>query len=259
MELAQMKLGKKAAKVDDRTLRLARYFGTGLAPAPVERDWTGGLINWGMMMNDSLGDCTIAASGHSVQSWTKLAGTTELTLPDWVIEHYYSAWDGYVVGDPSTDNGGVELDVLTNWRKYGFGFRSGHKGADKLLAYADPDPKNQEHVKQSINLFGGVYIGLGLPISAQSQSIWSVVGDGQTGNSAINSWGGHAVWCPKYTATHITCVTWGGLTDMTWDFWNTYVDEVHALLSPDFIAVSGLSPSDFNLQALLADLAQVTA
>lgn len=255
---SKVKLGKRAAKVDARTLRLAKYFTSTLALPPVSADYTAGIVNWGMMLNDSLGDCTIAGVGHAIQGWTKLAKGSELTLPDWVIKAYYSSWDGYVAGDPATDQGGVEVDVLNKWRKFGFGFRHNHKGANRLIGYADPDPGNITHVKQAINLFGGVYIGLALPITAQSQSIWDVVGDGQTGDSAPGSWGGHCVWCPKYDDTYVTCVTWGGLTKMTWAYWKAYCDEAHALLSPDFIETNGVAASGFDLLTLQADLAFVT-
>lgn len=253
-----VKLGKKAPKVDKRTLKLAKYFTAALPLPPVAVDWTASITDWGMMKNDILGDCTIAAVGHAVQSLTSLGTGIELTLPDSIIEFYYSTWDGWIPADPNTDQGGVEVDVLNNWRKYGFGYRSHHQGTNKLIAYADPDPGDITHVKQAINLFGGVYIGLALPATAQGQSEWDLVGDGKTGNSAPGSWGGHAVWCPKYDNNYIYCVTWGSLLRMTWAFWQAYCDEAHALLSQDFIETTGLSASGFDLVTLTSDLALVT-
>jgi len=40
---------------------------SGAAAATCCRDWTKGITEWGMMMNDTLGDCTIAGVGHAVQ------------------------------------------------------------------------------------------------------------------------------------------------------------------------------------------------
>src|SRR5580658_8869232 len=57
------KLGKKAPKIDSRTLRLAKYL-TAVPPPPASCDWTKGVTEWGMMLNDALGDCTCAAIGH---------------------------------------------------------------------------------------------------------------------------------------------------------------------------------------------------
>ncbi|HYB25349.1 MAG TPA: hypothetical protein VEF89_01915 [Solirubrobacteraceae bacterium] len=36
-------------------------------------------------------------------------------------------------------------------------------------------------------------IGIALPVTAQGQTEWTVVGDGKTGNSAPGSWGGHGI------------------------------------------------------------------
>jgi len=42
---------------------------------------------------------------------------------------------------------------------------------------------------------------------------------------------------------------------MTWGFLHTYADEAFAVLSPDWIAKTGLAPNHFNLSQLQADLA----
>lgn len=252
-------LGKKAPRIDPRTLQLARYLTSALPAPPTSVDNSHGITRWGMMLNDQLGDCTIAGCGHAVQAWTA-ATSTELTLPDSVILSYYETWDGYVLGDPSTDQGGVEIEVLNNWRKYGFGYRKNRAGADLLYAYADPDPNNVTHVKQSVNLFGGLYIGLALPISAQDQTIWDVVGNPNTDpNSQPGSWGGHCVWVLGYDSNYLTCVTWGGLLKMTWAFWEAYCDESHTLLSHDWVKTAGRAPCGFNLAQLKIDLKQVIA
>ena len=54
------KLGRKAIKTDSRTLALGRYLTPAVPPPPAAADWTKGIARWGMMLNDTLGDCTIA-------------------------------------------------------------------------------------------------------------------------------------------------------------------------------------------------------
>ena len=56
----------------------------------------------------------------------------------------------------------------------------------------------------------------------------------------------------------VTFVTWGALKQMTWAFFERYVDETYALLSQDFLA-SGKAPNGFDLAALKSDLTLVTA
>jgi hypothetical protein len=241
---SMMKLGRKAVITDSRTLKLAKYISTTLPAPPPARDWTKGIANWGMMLNDKLGCCTIAAVAHAVQVFSANTAS-EVTVPDAQVLQYYEQWDGYKPSEPNTDSGGVELNVLTNWQKSAF-------GVHKLIAYADPAYTNLEQIRQAINLFGGVYIGVSLPITAQTQTVWDVVPNG--GESAKpGSWGGHAVFVPKYDADGFTCITWGELKTMTVAFWNAYVDEAHALLSHDWLAKKG-SPSGFKLAELKTDL-----
>jgi hypothetical protein len=241
---SQMKLGRKAIKTDTRTLALGDYLTPGLPPPPPAADWTKGIADWGLMLNDQLGDCTIAGVGHAVQVWSINTGG-EVTMPDNTIESYYQQWDGYVPGNPNTDNGGVELDVLNDWQKQGF---SGHA----LLAFADPKAANLVEIRQSIALFGGVYIGMALPLTAQSQDVWDVV-PGNSAKAKKGSWGGHCVFVPKYDEHGFTCITWGQLKTMTVAFWKKYCDEAHTLFGQDWVTAKG-TPSGFDQSLLEADL-----
>ncbi len=241
---SKMRLGRKAIKTDSRTLALADYLKPGLPPPPAAVDWTKGITSWGMMLNDTLGDCTIAGVAHAIQVWSANTGTI-VTTPDPIVESYYEQWDGYVPGNANTDNGGVELDVLNDWQKQGF---NGHP----LLAFADPKYTNLVEIRQSIALFGGVYIGIALPVTAQSQDVWDVVPKGGA-NAKKGSWGGHCVFVPKYDQNGFTCITWGGLKTMTVAFWKKYCDEAHTLLGQDWIGSKG-TPSGFDQATLLGDL-----
>jgi hypothetical protein len=241
---SKMKLGRGHVKKDSRTLKLGKYFKDTLPPAPPTKDWTKGITAWGMMLNDVHGDCTIAAAAHAIQVWSaQTAG--ELTVPDAMILKYYEEWDGYKPSHPNTDGGGVELDVLNAWQKSSF-------DRHKLVAYADPDHASLHEIRQAIALFGGVYIGLALPTSAKTQLIWDVAPNGGA-DAKAGSWGGHAVFVPKYDEHTFTCVTWGKLKTMTVAFWKEYVDEAHALLSHDWLLYKG-SHSGFHLAELEADL-----
>jgi hypothetical protein len=251
---SKMKLGRKAIKTDSRTLMLGRYMTSALKPPPAACDWTKGITSWGMMLNgpetsepqfpNGLGDCTIAGAAHAIQVWTANNGSM-VTVPDSSILNFYEQWDGYVPGEPNTDNGGVELDVLNDWQKGGF-------AGNPLLAFADPKASNLTEVRQAIALFGGVYIGMSLPLTAQTQQVWDVVPNGGA-KAKPGSWGGHCVFVPKYDQKTFTCITWGGLQTMTVAFWTKYCDEAHALLSPAWIAAKG-APNGFNLAQLKADL-----
>lgn len=241
-----MKLGKLAPRHDPRTLQLANYLNTGkLPPIPAQKDWSGKVRSWGMMGNDTLGDCTCAAAGHLIEEWSANANT-EIVPADTDIISAYSAVSGY---DPQTgenDNGAYEIDVLNYWRNTGIANR-------KIYAYASLEPKNHAHIKAATYLFGGVYLGVALPLSAQSQRIWSVTrGPG----SEPGSWGGHAVPVVAFNSHTLTVVTWGQLQELTWGFLDAYTDESYAILSQDFIN-GGKAPNAIDWASLQADLSKI--
>jgi hypothetical protein len=246
-----MKLGKQSPRHDPRTLQFANYIKAEDLPAiPKKYSWTGKIKSWGMMKNDTVGDCTCAAAGHLVMEWTSDQGDL-FTPSDNDIIKAYSAITGYDPATGKTDNGAVETDVLNYWRKTGI-------AKHKILAYAGLEPGNHSHIQESLFLFGGCYIGLSLPITAQTQRIWSVPPGGDVGNGAPGSWGGHAVPVMAFDEHTLTIVTWGALKKMTWSFWDAYCDESYAIISGDFTGKKK-APNGFDLAALKEDLKEITA
>jgi hypothetical protein len=186
-----------------------------------------------------------------IEDWTANAdGGKAVILPDNAIEQAYSAVSGYNPATGANDNGANELDVLNYWRKTGVGGRT-------IVAYVALEPGNHLHVQDAVFLFGGCYIGLAMPVSAQTQKVWSVPPGGAVGQGAPGSWGGHAVNVVAYDPRGLTCVTWGATKRMTWQFWDAYCDEAYAVLSKDWIEQNGRAPVGFDLPALQADLQQV--
>jgi len=116
------------------------------------------------------------------------------------------------------------------------------------------DPKL---VRAGAYLFGGLYLGLALPVTAQTQDTWDWTGT-LSGDAAPGSWGGHAVDVVAYDDAALTIVTWGALKKMTWAFFDRYCDEAYAILSNDYLD-AGRAPSGFDLNALKQDLSLVTS
>jgi hypothetical protein len=241
------KLGKLPPRHDRRTLMLEKYLPQ-LPPFPETMDWGGIVTSWPMFLNDRLGDCAYAAPGHMIQAWTANVGSLFTPTDDQILAAY-AAGSGYNPDDPSTDQGAVELDVLKYWRNTGIAGRI-------IGAYASIRPYNDSHVKAAIHLFGGLYIGVSLPVTAQDQDIWDVV-PGDPPDARPGSWGGHAVNVTGYDLTGLDVVTWGAVKRMTWAFWGRYVDEVWGIISPDFL-VGGQSPDGFALEQLNEDLKAIT-
>jgi hypothetical protein len=218
-----MKLGKKARRHDPRTLKLARYMTALLPPAPASVDYTRGTTDWGMMLNDQLGDCIIAdGPGHATQVWTLNATGTMATPPDSLILATYEKWCGYNPANSATDQGGVELDVLNDWRQQGFngqtleayvaiGLESGIRSPKSEVqggksATSDVGPRTSDcpstQLLQAIWLFGGAYVGVELPIRAQDQDVWDVPAT-LGPDDEPESWGGHAIYLVGYDVPEV--------------------------------------------------------
>lgn len=230
---------------------LSQYMAADLPPPPDSVAWQEKVSrSFGIHLNDYLGDCTIASYGHAVQAWNAANGR-DIIVSDADIMHAYQDACGYVPGKPETDNGGVMLLVANYLRRTGVG---GHR----IDAYAALDPGHETQIKQAINLFGGVWIGLSLALAQQNQERWHVALAGTDGDPLPGSWGGHAVWVLGYDKDGLWFVTWGGLKRMSWAFWETCCDESYVLFSKDWADADG-APSGFDYAQLAADVARVTA
>lgn len=256
------KLGKRAPRHDKRTLKFRDYArGAALAPPPAACSWTTKIALWPMLANDRLGDCTCAGAGHMVECWTGNAKTLFMPTDAEAIS-MYEAVGGYVPGNNSTDNGADEVTVLNYWRQTGF---ANHK----IEAYVSVDAANAIEVRQAIQLFGGVYIGLAMPMAWQGETIWDAPSSGvlarlyralvKDSDWTAGSWGGHAVPLLAYDNNGYTPITWGSASyRITNAGLATYCDEMYACVSEDFIATNGLDPSGFDLAQLMVDLQGVS-
>lgn len=244
IDLTKVKLGKLARKFDPNVRAIAPVSHV-WPPAPVEVDWTAKADqNFGMMLNDELGNCTCAAGGHFIQVWTSQTRPAEITVADNDVLGMYIGSCNFNPADPTTDQGGIETEVLRYWQKHPL---AGHK----LDAVGFVAPGSRTDVRSAIWLFGGCYIGVQLPISAQSQEVWDVPAGGPRGSGEPGTWGGHAVCVAGYDAAGLTFISWGKRMRMTWQFWDTYTDEAYALLSPDWFSSNELAPPNFKYQELV--------
>lgn len=235
------RLGKAAPRPVSLAHRMAaRQLVASLPPAPDARDWTTGMaFPAGVMGNDRLGDCTAAGFGHWVQAATSANGS-EVTISDDDILKLYEGSTGYNPADPSTDQGGVEAEVLTYLKGIGC-------GGFKIDGFASAQAQNLGEIRQIVNTFGGCYIGLSLPRTIEAQG----EGDGATwsydptagADAEPGSLGGHCVVIEAYDADGFLVVTWGVRVRLTNDFMAAYNDEAWALLANGIWAPKGKTPA----------------
>lgn len=252
------KLGKKLGVVHDpRTIKLKPLIAE-TVKAPVTFHIGHALTKFPMFGNDDYGDCTCAAHANRivVQEYNtrqkEVKPTTEQVLA------VYSAVTGFDKNEPATDNGAYMLDVLNYMRKYGLGLEK-DKSPHMIYAFAQVDHASKEQVKVASYLFGGVYVGAGLPLSAADQinqaQRWDVV---SSNRSEFGSWGGHAMHTVGYDDLGPIFITWGQLQRATWKWWAKYVDECYAVISEDWIKTTGTTTNaKLNLSQLQAQLAKL--
>lgn len=219
-----MPLGKygRLPRREGKRLHLAKYLSTASLPTPpASVDWSSKVASWPIYGNDKIGDCTCAAVGHLLQSWTANEGVLS-TPSDASILIAYEAVSGYNPATGANDNGADLLTICEYWAKTGI-------SGNRLKAYVElPTPLDPVLWQQATNLFGGLYIGLNLPRSAEEQ-----FGSGQEWDVAMfpgGIVGGHCVPVHGYDANGVIVTTWGQTHRATWRFMDRYCDEAYALL-----------------------------
>lgn len=243
-----MKLGKKPSTRDARDLELGTFLAKPPAAPATDTANTEAFTAWGLLGNDTVGDCVFAGGCHETMLWTKEGGkpasfTAKTALAD------YGAVTGYTPSDPSTDQGTDVREALKYRQKTGLVDSKGAR--HKLHAYLAVKPGDKASIRTAVHLMDAVGIGFEVPAYAMDQfdagKPWKV----QTANAGIE--GGHYVPLIGYDATYLYAVSWGNVQRMTWGFFAKYVDEAWALLSVEF-EHSGKSPDGLNTAALDAAL-----
>jgi hypothetical protein len=248
-----LKLGRNPSPQDSRDLKLAKYL-LQIPDPPDKQDYSAAQPKWAVFLNNEIGDCAIASTGHLVQSWSLQTKGRRARLTNAAILKRYEEVSGYVPGDQSTDTGCNMRDVLKRWLSEPLG---GHSLTAFARISVPPAYTGSKAFKQALWALGGVYLGLNLPRSAEDQinrgQPWSDVGD------EPGSWGGHAVACLGYSVQGIELITWGRRQLMTWSFLARYGDEAYGLIDAGDWLAAGKSPGGFDLQTLQNDLAAVRA
>jgi hypothetical protein len=249
-------LGRLPRSYDPRVPHLSALLaGKTLPPQPADKDWTTGMPkDLGMMMNDSLGDCTCAAFYHAIQVWTYNAKNKDMTTePDRDVEKLYELACGYDPRQGGEGPGGNEQHVLTYLHKTGAPMGATGRSHHKIAAFVEVDPRITDDVKRTIVNCGVAYIGFNvpqyiMPANKPPLAVWDVE------HSQTNIIGGHAVVLAGYNAKGARVISWGQYYTMTWGFFAKYVDEVYAIADKMWIEKHGTSPGGLTLAQLEAQM-----
>ena len=200
------------------------------------------------------GDCVWAGAAHEHRLINKLVHQVDVQFSGENVISDYSAVTGYVIGDPSTDNGTDVHKALDYRRKIGVLDAQGVR--HKIGAYVAIDPKDWNHLRQAAYIFGAVGIGFQFPNSAWGQfdngQPWDVVAhDG--GND-----GGHYVpIMGAPSADKVGVVSWGKRQEMTRAFYERYNDESWVYITPEELNQSGAGFHGFDMATLNSFLSKL--
>ena len=244
--MPQLRFGKHAPKHDYRTLLFKNYLTAQLPSPPGSVDVLATVYDklkisdptklFPIDGNDRWGDCTVAALAHAITIYNGKIGKKKIWAEKEVIKLYMHLAGG-------VDSGLNELDVLNYWQS--------HKvDGDKIFAFAKIDAKNHTHIKQAIQLFGGVYLGF----QVQKNCI-EEFNARKTWTPGPLTHDGHAVYAVAYDNNGVTMLTWGHTQKGTWAWWDECVDEAYAILPPE--AKKNDFDQGFDFNQLKDDLAAV--
>lgn len=242
-----MRFGKLPPKIDYRTLNFQRYIKEDIPEPPEKYEAVDRVMRhlnsldnisslFPMDANDQVGDCTIAGAAHAITVYHGLIGQRDVPAEKEVLKVYNHLTGG-------VDSGLYMLDVLNYWRRTGM-FNN------QITAFMRVNAHNHVHVKQAINLFGGLFMGFQVPEDAIQQfnerKPWTV---------GKLLYAGHAVHVTGYDSESVNVLTWGTTQRGLWSWWDYCVDECYAILPPE-AKEPGFTPG-FDFVKLQDDLSEV--
>lgn len=247
--------GKKPARGDAVKMKFGAYFkapNLPAVPAAFGRPWL--IRSWGMLGNDSAGDCVFAAGAHETMMLHADAATTIPTFTTNTTIRDYSAVTGYVPGNPATDDGSDVQQVAAYRQKIGLLDILGAR--HRIDIYAALRIGDLDELALATFILGTAGVGVALPDNAERQfdngEVWDIEPNAPGGD-------GHYVPCiGRNSVGNFLFVTWGRLQAATPAWIRTYMDEGICYISRERLKTSGLSPQGYDLAALEADYSTLT-
>jgi hypothetical protein len=245
-----MKLGKKAPKRLMSTPALGDFLPKATSwPAVPPQGWEAAVPESALNIlgNDLWGDCAEAGALGLIQAMSYNAGRPLIPTTQDAL-NLYTAVTGFdpnagPSGNNRTDNGTALTDLLNYWQKIGISVGG---TVHKILGYASIDITSIAQMRYATYLFGGSYLGINCPQSAEDDtSNWTY-----QANSPIV--GGHCVVRVGEGAAGGKTRSWGMFIPTANDFYLNYLDEGYVVVTSDWINAQGKSPSDVDVNGLLA-------
>lgn len=162
--------------------------------------------NWPLLLNATLGDCTIAGLLHLLTILTAIAGRPAPAWSDADALRLYEQWAGYRPGVKSTDTGADPRQILLDAQKIGV-------DGLKIGSFASVPTASLTAIKAALRAHGALYSALYLPDDYDRMGFrWIVQRSYRPDPNE-----GHAVVVVMF-AGRFYAITWGGLATVSEGF-----------------------------------------
>ena len=229
------KFGRRPA-VFPAGLRDLTYYVAGSLPKPPPSVPVPPVSDWGMLGNNTYGDCGVAGCEHLFMADAADAKETESFPSDAQAVAYYLNYTG------GQDSGVVLSQYLTYVRAHGY---YGHA----VKAFAPVSVQDVPTLQTAIYLYDGAYTGITV-----TQAMMDAFGQGEPWTLEMAQGepiGGHCIPLIAYDSTYLYAVTWGGIQKIEYSAWHAMSSEAWAVIPGELAGGDG---HGVNLAALQADL-----
>lgn len=197
---------------------------------------------------NGVGDCACAGMLGLMQAMSYNAGRPLIPTTEDALTLY--AQFGFNINAPVDDQGNNPTDqgcVLTDVLSYAQNTGVTIGGTThKILGFASVDFTSIPLMRYATYLFGGLYLGINCPASAEDTSNWTYV------PNSPNE-GGHCVVRVGEGAAGGKTRSWGMFIPTTNEFYLKYLDEAYVIVTHDWISqISSKTPTGLDINGLLA-------
>lgn len=210
-------------------------------------------LEWGMLGNDTFGDCYWASAAHEVMAEATQAGRNPQFETENVLESYAKYLKLKSVSDlnEETDQG-TDAREGAAFRKEN-GVEDSHGHGHRIGAYTFVEERDYNLIKSAVYDFEGVTVCVELPESAEERfetGIWDYVK-----GSPIA--GGHAIAGVNVKDDELYIVSWGKEVKMTEAFIEHYLQTVVVYVSGSTLNGEGKTVEGLDIEALRSSLASL--
>jgi hypothetical protein len=251
------KLGLLPHTPDERDIKLSTVY-KATPDLPSSFGVTG--LDWGMLGNDTYGDCYWASSAHEVMAEAHAAGRN----PVFDTEHTLTSYAEYL-GLGSLSDLNKRTDQGTDARegakfRQKVGVKDVHGAGHKIGAFLLDEAKDYQTILSTVYDFGGVTVCVELPQSAEEafskaeQGRGEYIWDYKAGSQIA---GGHAISGVSVKDGQLVIVSWGQEVVMTEAFIEHYLQCVVVYVSGAVLDGTGKTVNGLDRPALRSKLAEL--